>query len=324
MTKAIRFSTPGGPEVLEWTDVDVGDPGPGQVRIRHTAVGLNFVDVYHRSGLYPVPLPSGLGLEGAGVIEAVGEGVDDMAEGDRVAYSNAGIGSYAEVRIAPADRLVPLPDAIDDTTAAAIMLKGLTAHYLLHRTFPVEAGQTILIHAAAGGVGQLACQWARHLGVTVIGTAGSEEKAKIARAAGCQHVILYRQEKVPDRVREITGGKGVPVVYDSVGKDTFSDSLDCLSMRGMMVSYGNASGPVPAIEPNELSTRGSLFLTRPTLLHYVMERAELLANAAELFEVIASGAVKASIGQTYPLAEAGRAQADLEARKTTGSTLLMP
>jgi NADPH2:quinone reductase len=288
-------------------------------------VGLNFIDVYHRTGLYPLPsLPSGIGQEAAGVVEAVGAGVTDIKVGDRVAYASPPPGSYAEARLMPADRLVVLPDNIAERTAAAMMLKGMTAQYLLRRTYRVQPGDAVLVHAAAGGVGLIACQWARHLGATVIGTVGNDEKAELARAHGCHHVIVYSRENFVQRVKEITGGAGVAVVYDSVGKDVFMDSLDCLRPLGMMVTFGNASGPVPAIEPLVLSTKGCLFLTRPTLMVYTAKRADLLASAAELFEVVASGAVKIEVQQTYPLAEAAQAHRDLEARRTTGSTLLLP
>ncbi len=325
MPKAIRIHEYGGPEVLRWEEAEVGEPGPGQLRVRHAAVGLNYIDVYHRTGLYPLPsLPWTLGMEGAGKVEAVGEGVTEFKVGDRVAYASPPVGAYAEVRLMPADRVVALPDAIDDQTAAAMMLQGMTAQYLLRRTYRVQPGDTILLHAAAGGVGLIASQWARHLGAIVIGTVGSEEKAELARAHGCHHAILYNRENFVERVREITGGQGVAVVYDSVGKDTFMGSLDCLRPLGMMVSFGNASGPVPPFEPGILAAKGSLFFTRPTLMTYTAQRADLLASAAELFEVVSSGAVKIEVRQTYPLAETARAHRDLEARKTTGSTVLLP
>jgi NADPH2:quinone reductase len=325
MPKAIRIHEHGGPEVLRWEEVEVGEPSPGQLRVRHGAVGLNYIDVYHRTGLYPLPsLPWTLGMEGAGQVEAVGEGVTEFKPGDRIAYASPPVGAYAEVRLIPADRVVALPDAIDDRTAAAMMLQGMTAQYLLRRTYRVQPGDAILLHAAAGGVGLIASQWARHLGAIVIGTVGSEEKAELARAHGCHHTILYNRENFVERVREITGGQGVAVVYDSVGKDTFMGSLDCLRPLGMMVSFGNASGPVPPFEPGILAAKGSLFFTRPTLMTYTAKRADLLASAAELFEVVASGAVKIEVRQTYPLAETARAHRDLEARKTTGSTVLLP
>jgi len=325
MTHAIRIHHYGGPEVLRWEEVAVGDPGPGELRIRHGAIGLNYIDVYHRTGLYPLPaLPWTLGMEGAGRVEAVGPGVTEFKVGDRVAYASPPVGAYAEVRLMPADRVVALPDTIDERTAAAMLLQGMTAQYLLRRSYRVQAGDAILLHAAAGGVGLIASQWARHLGATVIGTVGSEAKAALARAHGCDHVIDYRRENIVERVREITGGAGVAVVYDSVGKDTFMDSLDCLRPLGMMVSFGNASGPVPAFEPGLLAAKGSLFFTRPSLMHYTARRADLLASAAELFAVVTSGAVQIEVNQTYPLAETAQAHRDLEARQTTGSTVLLP
>ena len=324
MSKAIRIHETGGPEVLLWEDVEIGEPGPGEIAIEHGAVGLNYIDTYHRSGLYPLDLPSGLGMEAAGVVTAVGEGVTDLRAGDRVAYASGPLGACAESRCMPADRVVALPDGIDDRTAAAAMLKGLTAQYLLRRTYRVQAGETILFHAAAGGVGLIACQWAKRLGATVIGTVGSEVKAEIARAHGCDHVIDYRQEDVAERVREITDGAGVPVVYDGVGKDTWTASLDSLARFGMMVSFGNASGAVPPVAPIELSTKGSLYLTRPTLLDYAAAHEDLVAGAEELFGVISDGSVRIEIDQTYPLANAADAHRDLEARKTTGSSVLLP
>lgn len=325
MTHAIRIHHYGGPEMLRWEEVAVGDPGPGELRIRHGAIGLNYIDVYHRTGLYPLPaLPWTLGMEGAGRIEAIGPGVTEFKVGDRVAYASPPVGAYAELRLMPADRVVALPDAIDERTAAAMLLQGMTAQYLLRRSYRVQAGDTILLHAAAGGVGLIASQWARHLGATVIGTVGSEAKAALARTHGCDHVIDYRRENIVERVREITGGAGVAVVYDSVGKETFMDSLDCLRPLGMMVSFGNASGPVPAFEPGLLAAKGSLFFTRPSLMHYTARRADLLASAAELFAVVTSGAVQIEVNQTYPLAETAQAHRDLEARQTTGSTVLLP
>ncbi|MCA8907205.1 MAG: quinone oxidoreductase [Rhodospirillaceae bacterium] len=321
MTKAIRIHETGGPDAMVWEDVEVGDPGPGEIRVRHTFVGLNYIDTYHRNGLYPLPLPTGLGLEAAGVVEAVGAGVHDLKVGERVAYGVGPIGAYAEARVMPADRVVALPDAIDDKTAAAMMLQGMTVEYLLCRTYPVQPGQTILFHAAAGGVGLIACQWARHLGVTVIGTVGSEEKAELARAHGATHVINYRTDNFVERVRQITNGAGVPVVYDGVGADTWDGSLDCLSPRGMMVSFGNASGAVPPFSPGVLAQKGSLYLTRPVLMTYTASRQDLVASAAALFEVIVNGAVEIPVNQVYPLAEAAQAHRDLEARKTTGSTV---
>jgi len=321
---AIRFHETGGPEVLQWEQVTVGDPGPGQVRIRHRAAGLNFIDVYHRTGVYQVPLPSGIGVEGAGLVEAVGEGVNDLQAGDRVAYAGGAPGSYSEVRLMPADRLVPLPPSISLEQGAAVMLKGLTAQYLLRSTYRVKAGDTILVHAAAGGVGLIMCQWARLLGATVIGTASTDAKAELARAHGCHHTIVTSRERFVDRVKAITGGEGLPVVYDSVGRETFMDSLACLRPRGLMVSFGNASGVVPPFEIGTLSRMGSLFLTRPTLFGYIARREELLANASELFEAVAGGHVEIAINQTYPLVEAAQAHRDLEARRTTGSTVLIP
>ncbi|MGD9742998.1 MAG: quinone oxidoreductase [Dongiaceae bacterium] len=323
-THAIRIEETGGPDKLKWVEVDPGAPGAGEVLIRNNAIGLNYIDTYHRSGLYPMTLPSGIGLEGAAVVEALGPGVVDLKVGDRVAYASGPIGAYAVRRVYPANRLVKLPDAIDDKRAAAMMLQGMTVEYLIRRTFPVKRGQTVLFHAAAGGVGLIACQWLRHLGATVIGTVGSPEKAKIAEAHGCHYVINYRTEKFPERVREITRGAGVPVVYDGVGKDTFMGSLDSLATRGMMVSFGSASGPVPSIEPAILASKGSVFLTRPTLVHYTGTREDLLESAHALFEVVLKGAVQIEVHQTYPLKEAARAHAELEARRTTGSTILLP
>ncbi|ABI57812.1 quinone oxidoreductase family protein [Alkalilimnicola ehrlichii MLHE-1] len=323
MPHAIRIHETGGPDVLKWEPVEVGEPGPGEVRLRHTAVGLNYIDVYFRTGLYPPPgLPSGLGLEAAGVVEAVGDGVTEVAVGDRVVYASPPLGAYAEARLMPADRVVRLPDAIDDRTAAGMMLQGLTAWYLLHRTYPVKAGDTLLIHAAAGGVGLLVCQWAKHLGATVIGTVGSDEKAELARAHGCDHPIVYTRERFPDRVREITAGEGVPVVYDSIGKDTFEDSLDSLRPLGLMVSFGNASGPVPPLDLQLLSAKGSLFITRPTVMTYTARREDLLAGAQALFDVVQKGVLKVAVNQSWPLAQAAEAHKALEARQTTGSTVL--
>ena len=323
-THAIRIHQPGGPEVMVWEAVDVPAPAPGQVTIRHTAVGLNYIDVYHRTGLYPAPLPFTPGLEGAGLVEAVGEGVTELKVGDRVAYANPPLGAYAEARVMPADRLVKIPDGISDRTAAAMMLQGMTAQYLLRRTYPVKKGDTILIHAAAGGVGLLVCQWAKHLGATVIGTVGSEDKADLARKHGCDHPILYKTEDFVARVKDITGGEGVPVVYDSVGADTFLKSLDCLRPLGMMVSFGQSSGKVEPLDTGLLAAKGSLFLTRPSLMAYTAKRSDLVESAAELFEVVEKGVVKVEINQTYPLREAAQAHRDLEGRKTTGSTLLLP
>ncbi|MHB1427493.1 MAG: quinone oxidoreductase family protein [Rhodocyclaceae bacterium] len=324
MTHAIRIHETGGPEVLRWEEVGVGETAPNEARIRHEAIGLNFIDIYHRSGLYPLPLPSGLGLEGAGVVEAVGSAVTDLQPGDRVAYAGGPPGAYAEVRNMPADRLVKLPETIDFKTAAAMMLQGMTAQYLLRRTYRVQPGDTILIQAAAGGVGLIVCQWAKALGATVIGTVSSDAKAALAKAHGCDHPIVYTREDFVARVKEITHGEGVPVVYDSIGKDTFTGSLDCLRPLGMMVTFGNASGPVPPVDTLELSKRGSLFLTRPTLFTYIARRADLLATAQELFDVVASGKVRIEVNQTYALKDAAQAHSDLAARKTTGSTVLLP
>ncbi|KWU25485.1 quinone oxidoreductase family protein [Burkholderia cenocepacia] len=324
MPKAIRYDQPGGPDVMKWVDVDVGAPKAGEVRIRQHAVGLNYIDVYFRTGLYPQPLPGGLGMEAAGEVTAVGDGVTAFKAGDRVAYVGQPPGAYAQERVMPAERVVKLPDGISDDDAASVMLQGLTAHYLLRRTYPVKAGDTILIHAAAGGVGLLVCQWAKALGATVIGTVGSDEKAELAKAHGCDHPIVYTRENFTQRVKAITNGAGVPVVYDSIGKDTYVGSLDSLAPLGYFVSFGNASGPLPSIDSKEFSSRGSLFFTRPTLFSYIAKRADLDAAATELFDVILSGKVKTSINQRYPLAEVGRAHADLEARKTTGSTILVP
>jgi NADPH2:quinone reductase len=324
MTKAIQCFSNGGPEVMSYVDVEVGEPGPGEVRIRHHAIGLNYIDVYFRTGLYPQPLPAGLGMEGAGVIEAVGANVTHVKAGDRVAYATRPPGAYAEARVMPAEALVKLPDSISFDTAAAMMLQGLTVQYLFHRTFPLKGGETILFHAAAGGVGLIACQWARALGVTMIGTVGSDEKGELAKAHGCTHIINYNKENFVERVKEITGGKGVPVVYDSIGKDTFIGSLDCLSPLGTMVSYGSASGPVPPFSLNELASRGSLFVTRPTLFSYAAKRSDLEAMAADLFRMVDSGKVKIEINQRYALSDVQQAHSDLEARKTTGSTILLP
>ncbi len=324
MPNAIRIHQTGGPEVLTWETVDLPAPAAGEATVRHHAVGLNFIDTYHRTGLYPLPLPSGIGLEGAGVVEAVGTGVTEVKVGDRVAYAGGPVGAYAEVRNIPAHRLLKLPDAITFDTAAAMMLQGLTAAYLLRRTYRVQPGDAVLIHAAAGGVGLIACQWAKALGATVIGTVGSPAKAELAKAHGCDHVINYSTENFTQRVRDITGGEGVPVVYDGVGKDTFMGSLDSLRPLGMLVTYGNASGPVPPFDLLLLSQKGSLFVTRPTIMHYTAKRADLEALGAELFEVVASGKVRIEVNQTYPLKDAGQAHRDLEARKTTGSTVLLP
>lgn len=324
MPHAIRFEQTGGPEVLRWEEVTVGEPAAGEARVRHHAVGLNYIDTYHRSGLYPVALPSGIGLEGAGVVEAVGEGVTELTPGDRVAYAGGPLGAYAEIRTMPADRLVRLPESIPFEQGAAMMLQGLTAQYLLRQTYRVQAGDTILIHAAAGGVGLIVCQWAKSLGATVIGTVGSDEKAALARAHGCDHPVVYTRERFVDRVKEITGGDGVAVVYDSIGKDTFMDSLDCLRPRGMMVLFGAASGPVPPFDIQTLAQKGSLFLTRPTLFGYAAKRKDLLDMAGELFSVVTSGKVRIEVNQRYALKDAAQAHRDLEARRTTGSTIFLP
>ena len=322
MTKAIRIETTGGPEVMQYVDVEVGAPGPGEAQVRHHAIGLNYIDVYFRTGLYPQPLPAGIGLEAAGEVTAVGAGVTGLKVGDRVAYADRPPGSYAELRNMPAKPLVKLPRTISYETGAAMMLKGLTVQYLFHRTYKLHKGQTILFHAAAGGVGLIAMQWAKALGVTVIGTAGSEEKAALARKYGCDHTILYREENVVERVREITGGKMVPVVYDGVGKDTFQASLDCLQPFGLMVSFGNASG---AVAPMSLmALKGSLYITRPSLMAHTANRANLEEMSADLIRMVSSGKVKIEIDQRYRLGDAVQAHRDLESRKTTGSTLLLP
>jgi len=323
MPHAIRINQNGGPEELQWVEVPVGDPGPGEVRVRNTAIGLNYIDTYHRSGLYPLPMPLILGSEGAGVVEALGPKVKDFKVGDRVAYAQP-IGAYAEVLLRPAAKLVKIPAGIKDETAAAMMLKGLTAWYLCRRTYRVKKGDTIVVHAAAGGVGQILCQWTKHLGATVIGTVGSDEKVALAKKAGCKHVVVMSREKLSERVKEITKGKGVPVVYDGVGKDTFMESLDCLAPLGLMASFGNASGAVPPVNIGILAQKGSLYLTRPTLVTYTSAREDLLAATRDLFAVVKKGAVKITINQRYPLREAAQAHRDLEARKTTGSSVLLP
>jgi NADPH2:quinone reductase len=322
--KAIRIERTGGPEVLEVTEVEVPTPKPGEILVRHEAVGVNFIDTYHRSGLYPVKLPSGLGLEAAGVVEAVGEGVERFKAGDRVVYASGPIGAYAELHATSAARAVKLPDGIDAKVAAACLLKGMTAEFLVRRTYPVKAGETILVHAAAGGVGSILVQWAKHLGARVIGTAGSEEKAELARGHGADHVILYRDQDVAAEVRRLTDGKGVPVAYDSVGASTFEGTLASLARRGMFVSFGNASGPVPPFAPLRLSQAGSLFFTRPTMFDYTATTEDLDASAGALFEVISSGAVKIDIGQTFALGDARRAHEALEGRETVGASLLIP
>ena len=321
-SRAIRACETGGPEVMKWEEVEIGDPGPGQIRIRHRYVGLNYIDAYHRSGLYPIAdKPFTPGLEGAGVIEAVGGGVEGLAVGDRVAYASPPLGAYAEVRLMTGANVVKIPEGVDDETASAMMLKGMTAEYLLCRTYPVKAGETILFHAAAGGVGLIACQWAKAIGTTVIGTVGTEEKAELARANGCDYPIIYTRENFVERVREITDGKGVPVVYDSVGRTTFLGSLDCLAPRGLLVAFGQSSGPVAAIELGLLAAKGSLYLTRPSLMDYNAARSEMVKSANAVFGIVSSGKVKIRIDNRYPLAEAVRAHRDLESRKTTGSTV---
>jgi NADPH2:quinone reductase len=324
MPRAILFERTGGPEVMEWREVEVGPPAKGELRLRHTAIGLNYIDTYHRAGSYPLPLPSGLGVEAAGIVEAKGAGVRDFKVGDRVGYCLPPVGAYSDVRLMPADRVIKLPPWLSDAQAAGALLKGMTAEYLLRRTYRVSKGDVLLVHAAAGGVGLILCQWAKALGAIVIGTVGSEEKAKLARAHGCRHPIVYGAEDFVARVKEITRGRGVKVVYDGVGKDTFLPSLDCLMPRGFMVSFGSASGPVPPFSPGLLSQKGSLYLTRPTLFDYTRRREELLASARALFAMIKGKKVKIEINQTYPLREAAQAHRDLEARKTTGSTLLLP
>jgi NADPH:quinone reductase len=323
MTKAIRIHAPGGPEVMRWEDVPKPEPGPGEALVRHAAVGLNYIDVYFRTGLYKSPLPATIGMEAAGTVTAVGDGVTTVAVGDRVAYASAPIGAYATERVIGADRLVRLPDGIDFNTAAAMMLQGMTAQYLLRRTHRVQAGETILVHAAAGGVGLILCQWARHVGAKVIGVASTPEKAELARANGATHVLVGHAD-LPGEVKRLTGGAMVPVVYDSVGKDTFMASLDSLAPLGLMVSFGNASGPVGALDVGLLGAKGSLFLTRPSLATYTAKRADLEATTAELFQVVLDGAVKIRVNQTFPLAEAAEAHRALEARRTTGSTVLLP
>jgi NADPH2:quinone reductase len=327
MTKAVQIRQPGGPEELELVDLQVGDPGPGEIRIRHQAIGLNFIDVYHRTGLYPLKMPATIGMEGAGIVEAVGEGVTHLKAGDRAAYASQPPGSYAEVRVMPAKTVCKLPDAISFETGAAMMLKGLTAQYLLKRTQPqggLQAGDHVLFHAAAGGVGLIACQWAKAMGLQLIGTAGSDEKCALAKSLGAAHVINYNKEDFQARVKEITGGKGVKVVYDSVGKDTWDKSLDCLSPFGLMASFGNASGPVPPFAPAMLAAKGSIYVTRQTLFTHIATREATQQMSDDLFDVVASGKVQIRIEQRYPLAEVQQAHRDLEARKTTGSTILLP
>jgi NADPH:quinone reductase len=324
MPKAMRIQRYGGPEVMQWEDVQVGDPGSGEARVRHKAIGLNYLDTYQRSGLYKVPLPSGMGNEGSGIVEAVGPGVTQVKAGDRVAYTGGPIGAYAEVRNIPADRLVALPEGISFEAGAAMMLKGCTAEYLLRQTYKVKAGETILFHAAAGGVGLIACQIAKAIGATVIGTVGSDDKAKVARAHGCDHTIVYTRENFVERVKQLTDGKGVPVVYDGVGKDTFMQSLDCLRPRGLMVSFGNASGAVGPTDLGILAAKGSLYITRPTLNTYAAKREDLVELTRGLFDFVKSGKVKIEVNHKYPLKDAVQAHRDLESRKTTGSVVFIP
>jgi NADPH2:quinone reductase len=324
MVKAIQFHSTGGPEVLQWEEVTVGDPGPGEIRVKHTAIGLNYIDTYHRTGLYPLPLPHGIGMEGAGHVTAIGNGVTDLAVGDRVAYAGPPPGSYAEERLMAASTAVKIPNGVDDETAAAMMLKGMTAQYLIRQTYPVKAGDTILIHAAAGGVGQIVCQWAKSLGATVIGTVGNDEKAEMVRALGCDHPIVYTREDFVEKVMDITAGAKLPVVYDSVGQDTFMKSLDCLQPLGTMVSFGQSSGAVPPLDLGIFAQKGSLFFTRPTLMTYTANRADLLAMTDDLFTVVQDGTVKIAIDQRFALQDAQAAHEALEGRQTTGSTILLP
>ena len=323
MPKAIQIDKPGPASALKWREVTIGKPKAGEVRLRHTAVGLNYIDVYHRSGLYALPLPLTLGMEAAGVVEALGRGVTDLKVGDRVAYATM-LGSYSEARLIPADRVIKIPKEIGDETAAAMMLQGMTVRFLLRETYKLKKGDTILIHAAAGGVGLILCQWAKHLGATVIGTVGSKQKADLAAAHGCDHPINYSRENFVDRVKKITKGEGLPVVYDSVGKDTFPGSLDCLAHRGLFVSFGSSSGPIPPFNIGILAAKGSLYMTRPSLPNYTAARKDLVATANDLIRMVKSGAIKIEVNQTYALKDAAKAHRDLEARKTTGSTVLMP
>ena len=324
MVQAIQFHSTGGPEVLQWEEVTVGYPGPGEIRVKHTAIGLNYIDTYHRTGLYPLPLPHGIGMEGAGHVTAIGNGVTDLAVGDRVAYAGPPPGSYAEERLMAASTAVKIPNSVDDETAAAMMLKGMTAQYLIRQTYPVKAGDTILIHAAAGGVGQIVCQWAKSLGATVIGTVGNDEKAEMVRALGCDHPIVYTREDFVEKVMDITAGAKLPVVYDSVGQDTFMKSLDCLQPLGTMVSFGQSSGAVPPLDLGIFAQKGSLFFTRPTLMTYTANRADLLAMTDDLFTVVQDGTVKIAIDQRFALQDARAAHEALEGRQTTGSTILLP
>jgi NADPH:quinone reductase len=324
MPHAIRIHTPGGPEALVYEEVAVGAPAAGEARVRHTAIGLNYIDTYHRSGLYPLPLPATIGQEAAGVVEAVGAGVTWVKPGDRVAYSGGPTGAYSTERVMPADKLVKIPDGVDDATAATLMLKGLTVQYLFRQTYPLKAGETILFHAAAGGVGLIACQWAKALGVTMIGTVGSDEKAELAKAHGCAHTIVYTREDFVARTKELTGGKGVPVVYDAVGKDTFPQSLDCLSLRGLFVSFGNSSGPIAAFSIGLLAQKGSLYATRPTLFSYANTREALTAMADDMFALVKAGKLRSEPRQRFALKDAAAAHRALESRATTGATILIP
>ena len=324
MPHAIRIHQTGGPEVLQWEEIEIADPGPGQVRIRHTAIGVNFIDTYFRSGLYPMPLPATIGREAAGLVDAIGPGVTELAIGDRVAYCTVNHSAYAEMSVVPVEKLVKLPDGVTDVQAACMMLKGLTAQYLLRRTYPLKAGDTILFHAAAGGVGLIACQWTKALGVTMIGTVGSDEKAELAKAHGCAHTIVYTRENFVERTRELTDGKGVQVVYDGVGKDTFMQSLDCLVKFGLMVNFGNASGAVPPFAPNILAGKGSLYVTRPTLDTYAATRPDMVAMADDLFQLVLAGKIKIEPSKIFALKDAAEAQRELESRKTTGSIILVP
>ncbi|HZQ61037.1 MAG TPA: quinone oxidoreductase [Casimicrobiaceae bacterium] len=324
MAYAIRFNEAGSPDVMRYEEVQVGEPGPGEARVRHTAIGVNYIDTYHRSGLYKLPLPSGLGSEGAGVVVSVGPNVDWVKAGDRVAYSGGPIGAYASERVLPADRLVKIPEGVSDREAATLMLKGLTVQYLFRQTYRLQGGETILFHAAAGGVGLIACQWARALGVTMIGTVGSDDKAKLAREHGCAHTIVYTRENFVERVKEITGGKGVPVVYDSIGRDTFPASLDCLQPRGLFVSFGSASGPITAFDISILAQKGSLYATRPTLFTFASNRATLAAMADEMFGLVKEGKIKSEPRQQFALKDAAQAHRALESRGTVGATVLIP
>ncbi|MCC6869537.1 MAG: quinone oxidoreductase [Burkholderiales bacterium] len=324
MPHAIRIHAVGGPDALQYDEIAVGAPGPGEARLRQTAIGVNYIDTYHRSGLYPLSMPSGIGQEAAGVVEAVGAGVTELRVGDRVAYCGGAPGAYATHRLMPVDKLVPIPAGIDDVTAATLMLKGLTVQYLFRQTFPLQGGETILFHAAAGGVGLIACQWARALGVTMLGTVGSDAKAELARANGCAHTIVYTREDFVARTRELTGGKGVPVVYDSIGKDTFEKSLDCLQPRGLFVSFGSSSGPIAAFNLGLLAQKGSLYVTRPTLFTYAATRASLVAMAGELFALVEAGKIRSEARQRFALRDAAAAHRALESRATTGATVLIP